>query len=61
MHDDLAGLAERTARFERTVLPDPEAHATYEKLASRWREVYARLLEVAESGLVRPLWWPAGA
>lgn len=61
LHDDLARLAERVTRFERTVVPNAEAHSAYEKLAQRWREVYLRLLEITESGLVRPLWWPAGA
>lgn len=61
LHDDLAALARRVARFERTLEPDPEAHAAYTKLAERWREVYLRMLQITETGLVRPLWWPAGA
>ncbi len=61
LHDDLAGLAERVARFEKTYEPDSTTHAAYAQLYERWREVYLRLLAITESGLVRPLWWPAGA
>jgi autoinducer 2 (AI-2) kinase len=51
----------RLVRFERSVEPDPEAHARYDALFARWRELYPRILELSEAGLLRPMWWPAGA
>jgi hypothetical protein len=35
--------------------------ATYRELYNRWAAVYSRSLELAEAGLVRPLWRAAGA
>jgi len=52
--------ARRVARFERTVMPDPAAHAIYTALHARWLEVYARQLDISEAGLLRPLWRAAG-
>src|SRR5581483_7261648 len=52
--------ASRLARFERTVEPNPEAVTAYDDLYNRWSELYHRTLELAESGLVRPLWRAAG-
>ena len=57
---DVAAEARRVARLERTVVPDPAAHAAYEALQARWLEVYARQLEISEAGLLRPLWRAAG-
>jgi autoinducer 2 (AI-2) kinase len=58
---DVAGVARRVVRFEKTHEPDLRAHAEYERLYERWRGVYLRMLEITEAGLVRPLWWPPGA
>jgi autoinducer-2 kinase len=58
---DIAAEARRVARLERTVTPDPAAHAAYQALHARWLEVYARQLAISEAGLLRPLWRAAGA
>jgi autoinducer 2 (AI-2) kinase len=55
--DDAAGAV---AAFERTVEPDPEASAAYRGLAEDWLKIYRGSMELAESGLVRPLWRAAG-
>lgn len=52
---DLAPLV----RFEATFEPGPGA-AAYPDLYEQWREVYSRMLEMSEAGLVRPLWRAAG-
>ena len=54
------GDASRLARFDDTVEPDPGAAAQYRQLYEQWREVYGRMLEISEDGLVRPLWRAAG-
>jgi autoinducer 2 (AI-2) kinase len=59
-YDDAARAANRVARFERMVEPEPGAAAIYQGLYERWREIYARSLELSEAGLVRPLWRAAG-
>jgi autoinducer 2 (AI-2) kinase len=59
--DDIARLSDRVARFECTYEPQLATHTVYEKLYERWRKLYLELLRITETGLVRPLWWPAGA
>jgi len=61
LFDDPGESAERLARFERTVEPDPASSAAYRDLYDRWLELYARSLEISEAGIVRPLWRAAGA
>jgi autoinducer 2 (AI-2) kinase len=55
--DEAAGAV---AAFERTVEPDPEASAAYRELADQWSKIYRGSMELAESGLVRPLWRAGG-
>ncbi len=52
--------ATSVAAFERTVEPDKEDSATYARLAEDWLKIYRASMELAESGLVRPLWRAAG-
>jgi autoinducer 2 (AI-2) kinase len=61
VYDDLASVVERLVRFERTFEPDPAARAAYDDRYASWRELYARILGLSEAGLLRPMWWPAGA
>jgi autoinducer 2 (AI-2) kinase len=58
--DDPVSAAQQINRTERTVEPRPDASATYTQLYDRWRDVYARSLEISEAGLVRPLWRAPG-
>lgn len=48
-------------RFERSVEPSPSAREAYDAHFARWSELYGRMLELSEDGLLRPMWWPAGA
>jgi autoinducer 2 (AI-2) kinase len=48
------------AAFERTVVPNPQAHAAYRDLADQWLTVYRRSMDLVEPGLLRPLWRAAG-
>lgn len=61
VYADLEEAIARLVRFERTVEPDPAAHASYDALFARWSELYPKILELSEAGLLRPMWWPAGA
>ncbi|HEX6654964.1 MAG TPA: autoinducer-2 kinase [Candidatus Limnocylindria bacterium] len=60
-YPDLATATDRLVRIERTVKPDATTRPIYDDHFARWRETYARVLELSESGLLRPMWWPAGA
>jgi autoinducer 2 (AI-2) kinase len=57
---DAAGTAARLTALERTCEPDAHAAERYAGLYAQWRELYRRSLELAEAGLVRPLWRAAG-
>ncbi len=54
---DLDGeLRQRAATFE----PGPHAAAVYDGAYATWRQVYTRMLDLSEDGLLRPLWRAAG-
>jgi autoinducer 2 (AI-2) kinase len=55
--DEAAGAV---AAFERTVEPDKQDSAAYASLFEDWLKIYRGSMELAESGLVRPLWRAAG-
>jgi autoinducer 2 (AI-2) kinase len=57
---DATETAATLVRIERTCEPDREAAERYDALYGQWRELYRRSLELAEAGLVRPLWRAAG-
>jgi autoinducer-2 kinase len=50
-------LRSRTATFQ----PDPAAVGVYRDGYQTWRRVYARMLDLSEEGLLKPLWRAAGA
>jgi len=54
---DLEGaLRKRVTTFE----PQPAAVAAYHDSYARWLEIYPRMLELSEEGLLHPLWRAAG-
>ena len=58
---DLAEVAGSLVRSERTFEPGVEAGQMYDERYAAWRQLYLRILDLSESGLLRPMWWPAGA
>jgi autoinducer-2 kinase len=56
--DDAIG---QLVRFERSVEPNADARDAYDAHFARWSELYGRMLDLSEAGLLRPMWWPAGA
>jgi autoinducer 2 (AI-2) kinase len=50
-------LRRRVARY----VPEPGAVAAYEDGYAAWRQIYARMLDLSEDGLLNPLWRAAGA
>jgi autoinducer-2 kinase len=61
VYADLEEATGRLVRFERAVDADPETHARYDAHFARWSALYPKILELSEAGLLRPMWWPAGA
>lgn len=61
LFEDATAAARELVRLERRCEPEPSAADAYRGLHNQWLEVYARSLELAEAGLVRPLWRAAGA
>jgi autoinducer 2 (AI-2) kinase len=57
LHELRPALRRRAATFE----PDPAAVAAYDEKYATWREVYQRMLDITDDGLLRPLWRAAGA
>ena len=50
-------LRKRAATFE----PAPAAVAAYADSYAGWQQIYPRMLELSEDGLLNPLWRAAGA
>jgi len=61
LYADLDEVASRLARIERTIEPEPVARDSYDAHYARWAELYPRILGLSEAGLLKPMWWPAGA
>ncbi len=61
LYDDLGEVVDRLVRFERTFEPDAAARAAYDEHFADWSGLYPRILDLSEAGLLRPMWWPAGA
>jgi autoinducer 2 (AI-2) kinase len=60
LYRDLAEVAGSLVRIERTFEPSDEARRTYDEHYALWQGLYPRILDLSESGLLRPMWWPAG-
>ncbi len=41
--------------------PDPADRDAYDEHFDRWRSSIRGMLDLSEAGLLRPMWWPAGA
>jgi autoinducer 2 (AI-2) kinase len=52
-----ADVRTRSATFE----PDAAATAVYDERYKTWRQVYQRMLDMCDDGLLSPLWQAAGA
>ncbi len=61
LYRDLGEATAALVRSERTFEPMPEARRTYDERYASWRALYPRILDLSESGLLPPMWWPAGA
>jgi autoinducer 2 (AI-2) kinase len=61
IYRDVVEAAGSLLRIERTFEPATEAHAVYDERYATWQALYPRILDLSESGLLRPMWWPAGA
>ena len=60
-HANLSEVVDRVVRFDRTFHPDSGNRAVYDDGYGTWTTVYQRILQLSEEGLLRPMWWPAGA
>jgi autoinducer 2 (AI-2) kinase len=61
LFSDLKQTAKKLVRWEKTFQPNTANHEAYGELYARWEKVYKRALSMAEDGIVKPLWWAAGA
>jgi autoinducer 2 (AI-2) kinase len=61
LYRDLDEAIARIVRFDATIEPGSADRAAYDEHFARWAAVYPRILALSEEGLLRPMWWPAGA
>ena len=60
MFQNLKETAKNLVKWERTFEPNQTTHKKYVKLYDQWCEVYKHSLEMAEEGLVQPMFRAAG-
>jgi autoinducer-2 kinase len=58
---DLAEVTGALVRTERIFEPVAGTRRIYEERYAAWRALYPRILDLSEEGMLRPMWWPAGA
>jgi autoinducer 2 (AI-2) kinase len=61
VYADLTEPRPALRRRAATFAPAPAAAAAYDAHYAAWREIYRRLLDITEDGLLTPLWRAAGA
>jgi autoinducer-2 kinase len=61
LYRDIGEAVGAVVRTDRTLEPVPETRRTYDERYEAWRALYPRILDLSEDGLLRPMWWPAGA
>ncbi len=61
LYRDLPEALAGIVRLNDPIEPNPENVAAYAGLFERWSSIYEHMLDLSESGLARPMWWPAGA
>ncbi len=61
LYASLAEAVDGVVRFDRTFEPDSGNRAVYDDGYGAWAAIYPRILQLSEDGLLRPMWWPAGA
>jgi autoinducer 2 (AI-2) kinase len=60
-YDDVRSASRGISKTEKVLKPEGKSVDVYRDLYSKWLKVYSRSLEMAEDGLLKPLWRPAGA
>jgi autoinducer 2 (AI-2) kinase len=57
---DLRETAKSMVKWERVFQPNENNHAQYVKVYRQWRDVYGRMLDMVEDGMLNPMWRAAG-
>ncbi len=61
VYSGLHELRPQLRRRAATFTPDPATVAAYDEKYAAWRQVYQRMLDITDDGLLSPLWRAAGA
>ena len=61
IYSDLLELRPALRRRAATFEPDQATAAAYDEQYAAWREIYQRMLDITDEGLLNPLWRAAGA
>jgi len=60
VYKDLGEAVEKLVRFERVYEPNMENHRIYQEYYKKWREIYPRMLQLVDEGLLKPMWRAPG-
>jgi autoinducer 2 (AI-2) kinase len=57
---DLQEATERLVRWERYYEPDMATHEVYKPYYRKWRQIYPKIMDIVEEGLLEPMWRAPG-
>ena len=60
VYKDFGEAVEKLVRFERVYEPNMENHRIYQEYYKKWREIYPRMLQLVDEGLLKPMWRAPG-
>ncbi|MGC6404903.1 autoinducer-2 kinase [Bisgaard Taxon 45] len=60
LYPSLSEAGRKLVKFERQHQPNPENHQLYQKHKAKWADVYAKQLQLVDSGLTTSLWKAPG-
>ncbi len=60
VYTSLADAAQKLVEWDRTIEPNMENHAKYQQMKQQWQAVYAKQLELVDSGLTTSMWSAPG-
>ena len=60
IYNNVSDAARELVKWDKTYEPDMENHETYLDLYNKWRKAYEYSLNMADEGIVKPMWRPQG-
>ncbi len=60
VYDSLQSASEKLVVWEKSYLPDMQAHEVYRQIRQKWKQAYAKQLELVDEGITQSMWKAPG-